>query len=70
MADGDLSDEQLKQLLKDAERRLTEAKPRQALQAHGSSPQKYIQSSALSSSFLQELSNIVAVFPRLLPASS
>ncbi|KIN06174.1 hypothetical protein OIDMADRAFT_24507 [Oidiodendron maius Zn] len=37
MTDGDLSDEQVKQLLKDAEQRLREAKPRLALQAEESS---------------------------------
>jgi hypothetical protein len=47
MTDGDLSDEQLKQLLKDAEQRLREAKPRHTLQAEESSlSRKYVHSSA------------------------
>lgn len=47
MTDGDLSDEQVKQLLKDAEQRLREAKPRHALQTEESSfSRKYVHSSA------------------------
>jgi hypothetical protein len=43
MADGDLSDEQLKQLLKDAEVRLREAKPNQAVQTQDSSlPSRFV----------------------------
>jgi hypothetical protein len=43
MADGDLSDEQLKQLLKDAELRLREAKPNQAVQTQDSSlPSRFV----------------------------
>jgi hypothetical protein len=43
MADEDLSDEQLKQLLKDAEQRLKEAKGSKELQTQNASvPKRYV----------------------------
>jgi hypothetical protein len=69
MADGDLSDEQLKQLLKDAELRLKEAKPNQALQTQDFSFQrKYVKPLPhlpSSSSFLGQLSNIWHSIPKV-----
>lgn len=64
MADGDLSDEQLKQLLKDAEQRLKEAKANNSLHGPVSALQRY----ALDSTpfhLQQELSNMAVRIPKV-----
>jgi hypothetical protein len=63
MADGDLSDEQLKQLLKDAEQRLKEAKANDALQGPVSALQRYVPESAPP--LQRELSNIAIRIPKV-----